>query len=388
MPIPPDPRAARLAIRLVFLVNGAVLAGWAPLVPLAKARLGLDEGQLGLVLLALGAGAILAMPLAGMLIARHGSRAVSIAAGLAFAALLPLLALAPDSPAAGAPLLALALFAFGAANGLMDVAMNAQAVAVEAKGTRPIMSSIHGIFSIGGLLGAVSVSLMLRAGLSPVAAALALGAAAMALLAAQARALLPRAEDRPGDGHGFALPRGPVLAFGLLCFIMLLAEGSMIDWSAVYLVQQRGMEVALAGLGFGAFSVAMAAARLSGDALNARLGPVRLLRGGALLAALGLAVVVVVPQAWGALLGFVLVGLGIGNAVPLLFSAAGRLPGVAPGTAIAAVATLGYAGLLAGPALIGFAARLTSLPVALAGVALLVLAVAAWAGIARNEAGR
>ncbi|MFC7609631.1 MFS transporter [Teichococcus aestuarii] len=295
----PDPRAARLAIRLVFLVNGAVLAGWAPLVPLAKARLGLDEGQLGLVLLALGAGAILAMPLAGMLIARHGSRAVSIAAGLAFAALLPLLALAPDSPAAGAPLLALALFAFGAANGLMDVAMNAQAVAVEAKGTRPIMSSIHGIFSIGGLLGAVSVSLMLRAGLSPVAAALALGAAAMALLAAQARALLPRAEDRPGDGHGFALPRGPVLAFGLLCFIMLLAEGSMIDWSAVYLVQQRGMEVALAGLGFGAFSVAMAAARLSGDALNARLGPVRLLRGGALLAALGLAVVVVVPQAWG-----------------------------------------------------------------------------------------
>lgn len=382
MPILPDPCAARLAIRLVFLANGAVLAGWAPLVPLAKARLGLDEGQLGLVLLALGAGAILAMPLAGPLIARHGSRAVSIAAGLAFAALLPLL----GAPLPGAPLLAVALFAFGAANGLMDVAMNAQAVAVEAKGTRPIMSSIHGIFSIGGLLGAVSVSLLLRAGLPPAAAALALGAAAMALLAAQARALLPRAEDRPGDGHGFALPRGPVLAFGLLCFIMLLAEGSMIDWSAVYLAQQRGMEVSLAGLGFGAFSVAMAAARLSGDALNARLGPVRLLRGGALLAALGLAVAVLLPQAWAALLGFVLVGLGIGNAVPLLFSAAGRLPGVAPGTAIAAVATLGYAGLLAGPALIGFAARLTSLPVALAGVALLVLAVAAWAGIAREGA--
>ncbi|MCQ4161322.1 MFS transporter [Roseomonas sp. GC11] len=380
----PDPRAARGATRLVFLVNGMVFAGWAPLVPLAKERLALDEAGLGLVLLALGAGAILAMPWAGPLIQRRGSRAVTLVAGCGFLAVLPLLALAPS-----APLLGLALFLFGAAGGMMDVAMNAQAVAVEARGGRRILSSIHGLWSIGGLVGAGLSALLLGFGLAAPWVAGVLSALALAGLALAAPALLPRAGDRPAEGpeevRGFALPRGPVLALGLLCCAAALAEGAMVDWTGVFLAEARGMAVELAGLGFAAFAVAMAAARLAGDGLASRFGPVAMIRAGTLLAALGLGLAVALPSGEAALAGFALAGLGLGNAVPLLFSAAGRLPGVAPGAAIAAVATLGYAGQLAGPALIGFLARWSSLPLALGGVALLMLAVAAGAGIARGR---
>ncbi|MXP65852.1 MFS transporter [Roseomonas sp. M0104] len=374
-----EPRAAQRAIRLVFLASGTIFAAWAPLVPLVRERLGLAEATLGLILLALGAGGILTMPLAGGLVERHGSRAVSVTAGLGFVAMLPVLPLAPSGP-----LLALALFLFGAAGGLMDVSMNAQAVAVEARGRRPIMSSIHGLFSLGGLLGAGVATGLLALGLPPVQAALLIAAGGVVLLAAQFTALLPRAADRPGESHAFTLPRGPVVGLGLLAIVALMAEGSMIDWSGIFLTQERGQPLRLAGVGFAAFSLAMAAARLLGDRVNQRFGPVAVLAGGALLAAAGFLGATLLPWSWAALLGFVLIGLGLANAVPLLFSAAGRLPGSAPGTAIAAVATLGYAGLLGGPALIGFVAQAVGLPVALGGVGVLLLGVAALAGLVRR----
>jgi predicted MFS family arabinose efflux permease len=378
---PADLRAARRAVRLVFLVNGTVLAGWAPLVPLAQARLGLNEAGLGLVLLALGLGAILSMPTTGPLIARFGSRAVLLAAGSLFCLVLPLLPLAPT-----APLLGLGLFLLGVANGAMDVSMNAHAVVVEAKGGRPVMSSIHGIFSVGGLLGAVGISLALRAGLPPQLAAVLLSALALSVLLLQAPALLRRRQEGLAPEEGgthFALPRGPLLALGLLCCIAFLAEGSMMDWSAVFLASLRGQEPAVAGLGFALFSLAMAAGRLCGDRLNQRLGPVALLRWGAVLAASGFAVAVLLPWGGAALAGFGMIGLGVANLVPVLFSTAGRLPGQGAGHAISAVATLGYAGLLAGPAVIGFVARLTGLEVALGAVGALLLALAARAGLAR-----
>jgi len=374
-----EPRAAQRAIRLVFLANGTIFAAWAPLVPVVRERLGLAEATLGLILLALGAGGILAMPLAGGFVERHGSRTVAVTAGLGFALMLPVLPLAPSGP-----LLAGALFLFGATGGLMDVSMNAQAVAVEAHGRRPIMSSIHGQFSLGGLLGAGLATALLALGLSPVLTALSVAAGGALLLVAQSPALLPRGADRPGEGHAFTLPRGPVVGLGLLAVMALMAEGSMIDWSGIFLAQERGQDLRLAGIGFAAFSVAMAVARLLGDALNQHLGPVALLRGGAILAAAGFLGAALLPWAWAALAGFVLIGLGLANAVPLLFSAAGRLPGIAPGAAIAAVATLGYSGLLGGPALIGFVAQAISLPVALGCVGLLLLGVAAAAGQVRR----
>lgn len=375
----PEPRAARRAIRLVFLANAITFATWAPLVPLVRARLELPDSVLGLVLLALGAGGILAMPLTGGLVARFGSRATSLAAGTAFALILPALALAPD-----VWLLAGAVFLFGAAGGMMDVAMNAQAVAVERKGSQPVMSSIHGAWSLGGLLGVAAVAAMLRAGMPPLGATLLISACALLLLATQRPSLLGRAEDRPGEGgHGFVLPRGPVLGIGLLAMIAFLAEGSVLDWAGILLHEAHGFDLSLAGLGYAAFSVAMAAARLSGDALTKRLGPVAMLRGGAVLAGAGFLAATLLPWGGSALAAFLLVGFGLGNAVPLLISAAGRLPGVAPGTALAAVATLGYSGLLAGPALIGFLAEGVGLAAALGGVGLLVLLVAVRAGLAR-----
>jgi len=374
-----EPRAAQRAIRLVFLANGMIFAAWAPLVPMVRERLGLAEGMLGLILLALGAGGILAMPLAGGLVARHGSRAVSVTAGLGFAAMLPLLPLAPSGL-----LLALALFLFGAAGGLMDVSMNAHAVAVEARGRRPIMSSIHGLFSLGGLLGAGVATGLLAAGLPPLFTTLPVALVGALLLLLQVPALLPREADRPGGGHGLVLPRGPVVGLGLIGVVALMAEGSMIDWSGIFLAQERGQALRLAGLGFAAFSVAMAVARLAGDAVNQRLGPVVMLRGGALLAAAGFLAATLLPWTWAALVGFVLIGLGLANMVPLLMSAAGRLGDVAPGTAIAAVATLGYSGLLGGPAVIGFIAQAAGLPLALGGVGLLLLGVATAAGLVRR----
>ena len=277
-----------------------------------------------------------------------------------------------------------AVFLFGAAGGMMDVSMNAQAVAVEGRGDRPVMSSIHGVWSLGGLIGVVAVAAMLRAGLPPLAAAMLVSLCALLLLLTQHRSLLGKAGDRPGeDRRGFVLPRGRVLGIGALAMIAFLAEGSVLDWGGILLHEAHGVELALAGLGYGAFSIAMAAARLSGDALTKRLGPAAMLRGGAFLAAAGFLAAILLPGGWSAMAAFFLIGLGLGNAVPLLISAAGRVPGVAPGTALAAVATLGYSGLLAGPAAIGFLAEAVGLPVAFAGVGLLVLLVAARAGLVR-----
>ncbi|MFC3124478.1 MFS transporter [Pseudoroseomonas globiformis] len=374
-----DPAAARRAIRLVFLANAITFAAWAPLVPLVREALGLPEATLGLVLLCLGAGGIIAMPLTGGLVARFGSRATCLSAGACFALVLPLLPLAPDVWS-----LAFCVFAFGAAGGMMDVSMNAQAVAVEARGSRPVMSSIHGVWSLGGLLGTAAVAALLRVGLPPTAAMSLVSVAAWLLLATQGSALLRRAADRPAKGgHGFALPRGPVLGIGVLAFVAFLAEGSVLDWGGILLSEFRGIDLTLAGMGYAAFSLAMAAARLTGDAMVARLGGVAMLRGGAAMAAAGFVLAALVPWGWSTMLGFLLVGFGLGNAVPLLISAAGRVPGVAPGTALAAVATIGYSGLLAGPAAIGFIAGATGLEAALAAVGVLLLLPVARAALVR-----
>ncbi|MCI0753101.1 MFS transporter [Teichococcus vastitatis] len=375
-----DPHAARRAIRLVFLANAITFAAWAPLVPLVRAELLLSEATLGLVLLALGAGGILAMPLTGGLVIRFGSRATCTAAGIGFALVLPFLALAPNVWLLGAT-----VFLFGATGGMMDVSMNAQAVAVEARGSRPVMSSIHGVWSLGGLLGVAAVAAMLRAGLPPLGAVLLVSAAALLLLLTQFRALLDSSSDRPGEaGHGFALPRGPVLGIGVLALLAFLAEGSVLDWGGILLSESRGVDLTLAGAGYAAFSLAMAAARLTGDSMTKRFGAVAMLRAGAVLAAAGFVAAALLPWGWTAMAGFLLVGFGLANIVPLLISAAGRLPGVAPGTALAAVATLGYSGLLAGPAAIGFVAEAVGLELALAGVGALMLLVVARAGLARG----
>jgi len=373
-----DLRGARLATRAMFLICGTVTASWAPQVPLAKARLGIDDGVLGLALLGMGAGAMVAMPLAGFLAARFSSRVITALGGLVICLSLPLIILAPD-----ALMLGLALFLFGAATGSMDVAMNVQAAAVEARGGRPLMSSFHGMFSVGGLIGAGGASLMLGLGLSPLTVALVVSGLMLALLVAQAGSMLPPERGAAQAGMRFTLPRGLVLVLGLLTFVLFQAEGAVLDWSAVFLHEARGQDPAVAGLGYAMFAVAMAVMRLAGDGITSRFGGETVVRLGSALAAAGFLLAILAPWPAAGLVGFALVGVGAANVVPVLFSAAGRVPGMAPGLAISTIATLGYCGILAGPAAIGFIADHLGLPVALGIVAVLLVATAASARAVR-----
>ncbi|MEB6335405.1 MFS transporter [Serratia rhizosphaerae] len=361
----------QIATRIAFFVSGLGMAAWAPLVPFAKLRLNLDDGSLGLLLLCIGAGSLLAMPLTGLLTGKLGCRRVILLAGLALCVDLPLLVLMDSTLGMG-----LALLLFGAAIGMIDVAMNIQAVIVERASGRAMMSGFHGFFSVGGIAGAGGVSLLMWLGLSPLSAVLTTVLAIVLLLALAQKNLL-RDSDAQDDGPLFVLPRGWVMFIGALCFIMFLAEGSMLDWSALFLTTLRGVDHSQAGLGYALFSIAMTIGRLNGDRVVNALGRYKILLIGSLCAAMGLALAVVCDHAVIALLGFMLVGLGASNVVPILFSAAGNQHDMPANLAIASVTTLGYAGILAGPALIGFIAQVSSLTVAFGCVTALLLAVTA-----------
>lgn len=362
--------AARRATRVIFLVSGIGMSAWAPMVPYAKARLGLDDAQLGLALLVFGGGSMLSMPFVGWLAHRLGNRTLIVTSGLLMCLALPALAMASSITA-----LVTALFYFGVMLGAVDVAMNAHAVDVERLDGGRLMSGFHGLFSVGGLTGAAVVSGLLALGLPLTVAAMVIAVVLLSLVLWLRGDLLddaPKASDT--EKAEFGMPHALAWLLGLMCFASFLAEGAMLDWSAVFLRDFRGFAAASAGFGYACFSVAMALGRLTGDRLIARFGPVWAVRTGAALAVSGFLVVAWAPGALAALGGFVLIGLGASNIVPVMFSAAGRLPGTPPAIAIATATTLGYAGLLSGPALIGFVAHASSLPMAFAAVAgLLVL---------------
>ncbi|REA63759.1 MFS transporter [Dyadobacter luteus] len=363
--------AARKACLLIFLVCGIGLSSWAPMVPVAKVNLGLDDATLGLVLLSLGAGAIITMPFTGMFINNYGSRKVMLAAATVIAIILPVLLLTTSSWQ-----LAIALFIFGSAIGSIDVSMNSHAVVVQNRTGKHIMSSFHGMFSVGGLVGSIGLGFLIKFGLSPIIAAVCISALLFLIAVSQYKNLLPHALEDKVDSFAFAVPRGPVLVLGLMCFVFFLAEGSLLDWSAVFLQFNRGFDPSMAGLGFAAFSVAMAVMRLTGDKIVHKIGAGKVVLYGALISSAGFLIASFVPSQAAALLGFVLVGLGAANVVPVFFTAAGNIPNIPPSVSLPAVTTLGYAGQLAGPALIGFIAEGFSLPIALAFVGFLLLLVA------------
>jgi fucose permease len=363
---------ARRAVAAIFFINGAVMGSWAPLIPLVQQKLHLGTAQLGLCLLGMAAGGITAMPLAGGLVNRSGSAPVVrfSTVGLCGAILLPIAAPNPW-------LLFVALFIVGATNGAMDVAMNAHGIAVEQALRRPVMSSYHAMYSLGGFTGALGGAALLRATAYPLAEAATVGLSLGAFSFVALRFLLASAVDQGGPGHAhFAFPKGLAVVLGLLCFLVMMAEGSMLDWTAVYLHRVLAADASLAAFGFSAFSVAMATGRFAGDWLRQTFGAAALVSSSAVLAAGGLVLAVTVPLVPLAVLGFGLCGLGLSNAVPVLFSAGGNLPGESAGSGVAAVATLGYAGFLVGPPLIGVSAQLVSLRFGLGLVALGCVAVA------------
>ena len=362
-------RAEQHSTRLLFLLAGFSAAAWASLVPVAKAATGVNEGQLGLVLLCLGIGSLLAMPVSGVVSTRHGCRKVLMVCGVALCACLPLLASVQNVFT-----LAAALFFFGAMIGTFDCVMNIQAVIVERDSKRPLMSGFHGFYSLGGLLGAATTSTIMDLGVSPFATVSAIALAGVLLLMVIRRHVLPY--GNPAEGPPFALPRGEVLFLGMLCMTVFLVEGSMMDWSAVMLTENHGMPVAQAGYGFAAFSLTMTFGRLTGDRIVARVGRRSVVTVGGLLAMGGILLATLVPLWQAALLGYAMVGLGCSNIVPVLFTAVGRQTSMPQSVAVPAMSTLGYAGVLAGPAAIGFIAHHSSLPMAFLLVAALMLFVA------------
>ncbi len=362
-------RAEQISTRIAFFIAGFGVAAWAPLVPFAQARAGLDEGWLGLLLLCLGVGSMLAMPAAGALAARFGCRRVIVASSILMCLTLPPLALISDVALLGATLLL-----FGAGLGSLDCAINIQAVIVERASGRAMMSGFHGLFSVGGIAGAGGVSALLSLDASPLTTTLGVVAVIAALLFYATPSLLSYGSK--GDGPAFAIPHGIVLFIGALCFVVFLAEGAMLDWSAVFLTSVRGVDASHAGLGYAAFATTMTIGRLTGDRIVQRLGPARIILFGGLLAGGGLALATLIPSWLAALGGYALVGAGCSNIVPVLFTAVGRQKTMPEHMAVPAISTLGYAGILAGPAAIGFVAHATSLSTALLGLAALLGAVA------------
>ncbi len=362
---------ARWAIALTFLVHGFILGTWVPHIPLAKDRLDVGTGIFGVALLAIAVGAIIAMPISGAMINRFGSARVTSVTGVVFCLAFILPPLAPNL----AVFLVAALI-FGASIGSMDVAMNAHGIAIEKALRRPTMSLLHGGFSVGAMVGSLLGALLLRM-MSETSHILLGSAICLALFLPCIRFYLPSAIDKGLSGEGFVWPTRATIGLGALCFLALMAEGAIVDWSGLMLRQRFQVDASTAALGFAAFAAGMSLSRFLGDQLRVRFGASRLVRWSAILMAAGLAVALTIPSPAVAIVALALAGIGIGNAAPILFAGGGRLEPDAPGRGIAAVTTLGYAGFLAGPPLIGFAAELTGLTLALGLIVIASLIIAA-----------
>jgi len=368
---------ARAATSVCFFVNGALVGTWVAQIPFVQDRFDVSKATIGVVLLFMAAGAFVAMPLTGHVLERHASARVLRLAAFVYPPLL-LLPLGATGPV----LLAGALVVFGAGNGAMDVSMNAHGVAVERALGRPIMSSLHACWSFGGLAGAGAVATAAALGVDPrlegVCAALVLW-----VVVGLATAQLGGASVHGEPGTGIALPSRAVMLIGALCFLVMTTEGAVADWAGIYLTGETGASRAASAIGFAGFSLGMAVARLGGDGLVARYSRRSVLVGGAALAATSLGILLLAGHVGVAVVGFVLVGVGVANAVPLLFSAAGRVPPAGP--SLAAVFTIGYLGFILGPPVIGVLADTITLTGALALVCAALVLVAVLGGRAVGE---
>jgi MFS family permease len=365
---------AKLATRLAFFIAGFGLACWAPLVPFAKARLGAGEAELGNILLFLGIGSVVGMPLAGSLAGKLGERAVITAGAIGLAVALPVLALASQALALGA-----ALFVFGAALGAVDVAANMHGTEVQTRARRPLMSGFHGLYSVGGLVGAGAVTLALSAGVNVVLAATIAGGIVIGSLVVAFSGFL--AHSPTGGGHSlFVVPHGIVVLIGVMTGLTFLVEGAVLDWGAVLLSEGKGMSVSSAGAGYTAFALAMTVTRFLGDGFVARLGDKATLALGSLVTAAGVALAAGAGDGWLSVAGFAVSGVGAANIVPVLFTLASKQKAMPAGYAISAVSTLGYLGVFLGPAVIGHVAAVITLPLSFGALAILMVLVAALTG--------
>ncbi|TCN31833.1 MFS transporter [Sinorhizobium americanum] len=360
----------RLAVSLLFLMNGFVTGSWAPKIPEFKDRLGIGESVLGLLILVFGIGSLVLMPIAGGYIARIGSQKVAKVTAIILSPLLLVLTLVPNVWTA-----AIGMFLLGGFVGTMDVAMNANAVEVEKSMRRAIMSSCHAYWSLGGLIGAgIGGFLMARVGVLPHAI---LVTCLCAAILAAAWPMILADQPHPAAAKGkLKLPLTPLpWLVGLMALFSMVPEGAVLDWGALYLRNELGASVELSGFGFAAFSATMAAMRFAGDHVRDRFGATTTLRVCTVTALVGMVLAGLAPNAAFAVLGFAIAGIGISNMVPIAFSAGGNMPGLQPGIGLAVATTMGYSGMLFAPSLIGFIAEHSGFAVIFASLPVLFVVV-------------
>ena len=372
--------AQRLSTRFSFFGLGFATAAWAPLIPFAQQRLHFNHADFGLLLLCSGLGAMLAMPATGKIVQRVGCRVPIGFALLLLAVLLPSLSLWTT------PLMmAITLFLFGTAAGSLGVALNIQAVVVEKNSLKSLMSGFHGMASLGGLAGVLTITALLALSISAVMSAFAVSLLLVIIVFLSVPYNIKAVENTSLEASSKVkksirqrLPQPLIILIGIACFIIFMVEGAAMDWSGIYLTQQYGVNTAFAGLAYTFFAIAMTTGRFTGHYLIRYFGEKKLLTYSAICATLGLALVSIVPYWWLVLVGYTLVGTGCSNIVPIMFSRAGRQTVMPSAVALSCVSTMAYTGILVGPAFIGMVSELIGLStvfMALSGLLLLIVAL-------------
>lgn len=364
----------KLANRNAFLIIGAMEASWAPMVPYVKQGFHLDEAQLGLLLLCTGLGSVLALPLAGPMCNRYGAKRTIYASGVLLGGALALVAANINLW-----MTAFMLVVFGMCTVTIDVAANVNGVTLEERFKKPMMSGFHGGYSLGTLIGAASMSMLLTMGIEILPAALMVLSVTLAYFFWGCQELLRKGELGTGAQNEqkaqsklrFYIPP-LVLLVGISCFVLYSSEGAVMSWSAVFVHQERGVDLRFAGFFYTAFAICMTVMRLGGNKLVKRFGARRIVVYGSVLVALGLLMVAFVPSLLVAIVGFALIDIGAANIVPQLMSYAGHIKGMSVQNIISVITALGYSGILLGPVIIGFCANKYGLPITFAGIGVVV----------------
>ena len=372
--------AENTATRAAFGLAGFLMAVWASMVPFVKINLNLDEAHLGGLLLCVGLGALVVMPLCGGIVAKRGAKFILSKALF----VIPFILFAINF-STNAFLTAVLLFVFGMLYGSIDVSMNVHAVEVDRRSEKRLIAGFHALYSLGSVIGALGMAALLNASIDLVYAVAGLLVFCLLLWAMTSSSLLSDAGKAEGPTQSFAIPKGFVLWLGLICLLLFMIEGAVLDWGGVFLVEVKSAAIENAGLAFAAFSTAMTLMRLLGDKLIACAGPRKCVRYGSLLGALMLGGCVVFPQPWLVIVMFFVLGIGLANIVPIAFASTADQDQMPMSLALAAVTTLGYTGQLAGPALIGFVAKITGLSVAFAMLAVFLVMVAFSSNIFRER---
>lgn len=359
----------RIAVKLIFFINGFVHANLASRFPRIQELFSIDNGTLGIVLLSSSIGALLAMPFTGWLIIRNGSRRITIAAVFLYCIFVPLIPLMP-----GIAGLAIIFFIMGLTAGMLDVSMNSQAVMVEQQHTKPIMTSFHALFSIGMVAGAGCGALFVKLQTSLfIHLSIVIGLSLIGALWARYHLIHDKPAEKVSEGPAFRLPNASMISIGVIAFCCMLGEGAMADWSTNYMEKIAGASKALAPIGLSSFALAMTIGRFFGDSVRAKLGDRKLLVYLGLISSSGLIITLLFVHPLVVITGLFITGLGLSSIVPIAYSIAGNTKDLSPGVGLAMVTTVGYSGFLFGPPIIGFVADWQSLRLALTGVAILFI---------------